>query len=169
MLTASASAFRIISYHDFAARRQHIQTGQNGLIALKTFHSGEMITGFHAGTIAATPTYLTVQTGLRRHITLEPDFLQYINHSCNPNVFFDTTKMQLIALRSIEPNDELTFFYPSTEWKMSQVFYCKCGQMNCLGEIKGAAFLSAEDRLRFRLTDFIVSKLAKRAARIKRA
>ena len=169
METLTTPAYRIISNHVIAEVRQKISNDQNALFALRPYQPGEVIADFSAGTIAAEPTYLTVQTGLRRHITLEPDFLQYINHSCNPNVFFDTTKMQLIALRSIEPNDELTFFYPSTEWKMSQVFYCNCGQMNCFGEIKGAAFLSAEDRLRFRLTDFIVSKLAKRAARIKRA
>lgn len=31
------------------------------------------------------------------------------------------------ALRDIQPGDELSFFYPSTEWEMAQGFECKCG------------------------------------------
>ncbi len=72
-------------------------------------------------------TYLTVQTGTDRHITLIPDFLQYINHSCSPNIFFNTTTMELVCLQPIQPGDEFTFFYPSTEWEMAQPFVCNCG------------------------------------------
>ena len=73
--------------------------------------------------------------------------------------------MKLVALREIEYDEEMTFFYPSTEWQMTQPFNCYCGHVNCLGQIKGAAFLSEDVWKQYRLTDFIQQQLAKRAAR----
>jgi hypothetical protein len=154
--------YRIISNHQIAEVRQKISNEQNALFALCSFQPGEVIAGFSAGTISAEPTYLTVQVGVRKHITLQPEFLQYINHGCEPNVFFDTTSFQLVALREIKAEEELTFFYPSTEWKMTQSFHCYCGSQGCIGNVKGAAFLSAASIEKYRLTDFIQQQLAKR-------
>ena len=155
----------IISNHDFAEVRQQLHNKQNTLFALRSYQPGEVISVFTAGTISAKPTYLTVQVDLNKHITLQPEFLQYINHSCNPNVFFNTTTMQLIALSKIEAEEEITFFYPSTEWKMAQSFQCYCGYKNCIGEIKGAAFLSPQIISQYRVTNFINKQLAPKTAR----
>lgn len=157
--------YRIISNHGIAEMRQKVSNEQNALFALQSFEPGEVIAEFWAGTIAAEPTYLTVQVDIGKHITLQPEFLQYINHSCNPNVFFDTTLMQLVALRELKFGDEMTFFYPSTEWKMTQSFNCYCGSSNCLGDIRGASYLSDDVTKQYRFTDFIQQQLAKRAAR----
>lgn len=48
--------------------------------------------------------------------------------------------MQLVALRELDIEEEMTFFYPSTEWEMTQSFSCYCGSPACIGEIRGAAF-----------------------------
>ncbi len=157
--------YQVISNHRIAERRQKIVNGQNALFSLLAFLPGDEIASFSAGTIAPEPTYLTVQVGEAKHITLQPEFLQYINHSCDPNVFFDTTTMNLVALKPIQPGEELTFFYPSTEWEMTQSFLCYCGCTNCIGEIKGAAFLTPDTVKQYRLSDFIQQQLAKRAAR----
>lgn len=165
MSTVTNPDYRFLSDHGFAEKRQRVSNQQNALFALQSFQPGEMIAEFWAGTIAKEPTYLTVQVDVGKHITLQPEFLQYINHSCDPNVFFDTTLMKVVALKEIKAGEEMTFFYPSTEWKMTQSFNCYCGSSNCLGNIKGAAFLSEEVWKRYRLTDFIQQQLAKRAAR----
>lgn len=165
METLSATAYRIISNHEIAEVRQKISNGQNALFALRSYQPGEVIADFSAGTISSEPTYLTVQVDIEKHITLTPEFLQYINHSCDPNVFFNTTTMQLVALREVSIEEEMSFFYPSTEWEMTQSFNCYCGSPACIGEIKGAAFLSNEIALQYRFTDFIQLQLAKRAAR----
>ncbi len=167
MDTLTTPAYRIISNHLIAEMRQKISNKQNALFALQSFQPGEVIAGFSAGTIAAEPTYLTVQVDIGKHITLQPEFLQYINHSCAPNVFFNTTTMQLVALKEIQQEEEMTFFYPSTEWRMTQPFRCYCGSPACLGEIKGAAFLPKNVWKQYRLTDFIQQQLAKRSARKK--
>jgi Proteins containing SET domain len=158
-------AYRTISKHVFAEVRQKKANKQNALFALRSFQPGEVIADFSAGTIAAEPTYLTVQVDAGKHITLQPEFLQYINHSCAPNVFFDTTAMQVVALKEIKKEEEMVFFYPSTEWKMTQSFTCYCGSPACLGEIRGAAFLPKQVLKQYRLTDFIQQQLAKRTAR----
>ena len=155
MDTLTTPAYRIISNHVIAERRQKISNGQNALFATQSFHPGEVIADFSAGTIAAEPTYLTVQVGIRKHITLQPEFLQYINHSCTPNVFFNTTAMELVCLHAVQPGDEFTFFYPSTEWEMAQPFVCNCGNQSCIQLINGASHLSVETLSKYKLTDFI--------------
>ena len=160
----SPAPYRTISNHGFAEVRQNSQNQQNALFSLRSYRPGEIIADFSAGTIAAEPTYLTVQVGVGKHITLQPEFLQYINHSCEPNVFFDTSSMQLLALQEVKPEEELVFFYPSTEWQMTQAFDCYCSSPHCLGSIQGAAYLSPEMISRYRFTDFIRQELSRKAA-----
>jgi SET domain len=163
MDSTTTPGYRPVSNHVIAEVRQHISSGQNALFTLRSWQPGEVIADFSAGTISAEPTYLTVQIAEGKHITLQPEFLQYINHSCEPNVFFDTTLMQLVALKDIPSGTEFTFFYPSSEWEMTQSFQCYCGKDGCLGEIKGAAHLSSEAVSKHRFTDFIQSRLSKKA------
>jgi hypothetical protein len=54
----------------------------------------------------ALPNYLTVQIGENRHIRLDPEYLKNINHSCDPNVFFDTAAMEVVALQDIAAGQE---------------------------------------------------------------
>jgi hypothetical protein len=67
-----------------------------------------------------------------------------------------------VALSEIQPGDEFMFFYPSTEWDMAQPFDCFCGTTQCLHRIQGTAWLSDEEAMRYRLTDFIQEKLQNR-------
>ena len=76
METLTTPAYRIISNHVIAEVRQKISNDQNALFALRPYQPGEVIADFSAGTIAAEPTYLTVQVGVGKHITLQPEFLQ---------------------------------------------------------------------------------------------
>lgn len=46
--------------------------------------------------------------------------------------------------RELKVGDQLTFFYPSTEWEMARGFECACGEEGCLGTIRGARWLSGE-------------------------
>ena len=110
-----------------------------------------------------------MQVGIDKHIMLQPEHLQYINHSCDPNVFFDTHAMQVVALKEIAEGDEMTFFYPSTEWDMAQPFTCYCGCSNCLGEIRGAAHINPEIINTYTLTRFIQQQLHDRSNKEKRA
>ena len=157
--TLASSHIQVISNHGFGEISQNNLTNQKSLHATIPFKKGDILISFSGGVISKTPHYLTVQTGKDQHITLVPEFLQYINHSCDPNVFFNTSTMQLVALKDIAVSDEFTFFYPSTEWDMAQPFVCFCGSQACLQNIKGAKYLSQEHVLRYELTDFIRKEL----------
>lgn len=153
--TITTPSVEVVSNHIFANVLLNTDTNQKSLHAAVSFTPGNMICNFGAGITQTYATYLTVQTGASRHITLLPEFLQYINHSCVPNVFFDTSSMHLVCLQPLQPGDEFTFFYPSTEWEMAQPFVCNCGNSVCLQLINGASHLSVETLSKYKLTDFI--------------
>ena len=148
-------SFQVISNHIFANVLLNNQSNQKSLFAAVSFLPGDVICTFRANTTQAFATYLTVQTATNRHITLMPEFLQYINHNCAPNIFFNTASMELVCLQPMQPGDEFTFFYPSTEWEMAQPFVCNCGSTSCLQLINGASHLSVETLSKYKLTDFI--------------
>lgn len=148
-----------ISHHGFAALYHNKTTGEKSLHSLVHIKSGNIFATFEAGKILNAANKYTVQVNDETHIILSPEVLQYINHSCNPNVFFNTTTFELSALMDIAKGDEFTFFYPSTEWNMDEPFNCFCGTDNCLHRIQGASFLSSETISRYKFTDFISQKL----------
>ena len=169
MITITNPQYRIVSDHQFAVVRQNLVNNQKAFFAQQAYQPGDVITSFSAGAVLSEPTYLTVQVDVTKHIMLQPEHLQYINHSCDPNVFFDTYSMQVVALKHIDQGDEMTFFYPSTEWDMAQPFTCYCGSDKCLGQIQGAAHIDREVIGTYKLTLFIQQQLHDRSKKEKRA
>ena len=155
----------LISSHPNCEVKQHLLNEQNGVFATAPFSKGDIIIDFGSSKIVTTPNYLTVQIGEDKHIHLSPEYLQFTNHSCEPNVLFNTTTMQLECLTDIAIGDELTFFYPATEWKISQTFNCHCGKPTCVGLVQGAAELPTEVLKKYKLSDFI-SAMAKKYNRL---
>jgi hypothetical protein len=100
----------------------------------------------------ATKAYSTVQVSRTQHVELNCDFL-FANHSCEPSVEFHVLgvdgavaiEVRVAARRDhsgnivgLQKGDDLTFFYPSTEWDMAQPFECNCGTDTCRKWIAGA-------------------------------
>lgn len=154
----SSLTFVIVSA-EIAEIRIDARQNSRSLYSRKAFAKDDVIAGFGAKETFNEPTYLTVQVGDNEHIELLPEYLECINHSCDPNCFFNTTTMELVALKEIAADEELTFFYPSTEWDMDQAFKCTCGSKHCIGLVKGARYLSSENLAKYRFTDFIAGKL----------
>jgi hypothetical protein len=163
MITLTNPRYRLISDHAIAEVRLNLINNQKTLFALRPFRAGELFAEFTAKETLREPNYLTFQIAHNKHIMIYPEFLQCINHSCNPNTFFDTTAMRVVTLRPIKRGEELTWFYPSAEWEMAQSFQCFCGSPNCLGEIKGAAYLAKNVLNHYRLTRFIQQQLHDRS------
>jgi hypothetical protein len=109
------------------------------LITKQVYKKGEVICSMPSENIADKPTRYTVQIGKDRHTHVGK--LAALNHSCDPNVILDTERMVMIARRDIEKGEELSFFYPSTEWEMQAPFICLCGATNCIHVVAGARFL----------------------------
>ena len=78
---------KTIIRHSIADVRLDTRTNHHSLHASVAFDAGDIIIDFCAATTQNYPTYLTVQIANDTHITLAPQFLQYINHRCDPNVY----------------------------------------------------------------------------------
>ena len=136
------------------------ESDYRSLVTTRDFAAGEILATFGAREELDHPNYLTVQVASDRHILLAPEYLQYINHSCDPNVFFDTVRGEIVVLQPIAADTPVTFFYPSTEWTMDRPFACHCGTAACLGTIAGASQLDPAQLAPYRLAEHIADALA---------
>ena len=78
---------------------------------------------------------------------------------------FDIPTLSILAgPRGLAPGDELTFFYPSTEWAMAQTFRCTCGSPACKGLIGGAKDMTPTQLAGVWLNGYIREMLEERDA-----
>ncbi len=129
---------------------------------LEAHPAGAVLVSFAESPRVSEASYLTVQIDRHTHILPRPEYLECVNHSCEPNVAFDVAQMALVAVRPLGAGDELVYFYPSTEWTMAQPFTCGCGSARCLGVIDGAQGLAREVLERYDLSPFVRASLAER-------
>ncbi len=110
------------------------------LITKQAYRKGEVICEIPTEKIVNSPNRFTVQIGRDRHTNVGK--LAALNHSCDPNVILDTEHLLVYARKDIEKGEELSFFYPATEWEMDAPFICLCGASNCIHVVAGARFLA---------------------------
>ena len=79
----------------------------------------------------------TLQLSPRIHL-YDSWFCGLMRHSCNPNVFFDTTYLELWTVQPIAAGALLTLDYACTEDALFRQFACQCGELNCRGWITGS-------------------------------
>ncbi|CAI5450947.1 unnamed protein product [Caenorhabditis angaria] len=81
------------------------------------------------------------------------NWARYINHSCEPNCRFEKRsvivgksgrngilydeRIAVVAIRNIQPGEEICFKYQMKTGNASQVPICKCGSDNCEGTLGG--------------------------------
>jgi hypothetical protein len=141
------------------------QKGFKSLYSKVNFKKGDLVCPLPCTAVFNKPTQHTVQAGRYKHI--EVGLIASLNHSCNPNLVLDTTRMLIIAARDVSVGDEFTFFYPSTEWEMAIPFICACGSSNCIHVVAGARYLSPAVLERYFLNQHIrrmINGLLTRAA-----
>ena len=109
------------------------------LITKQAYTKGEIICEIPTEKLFDKANRYTVQIAQEKHT--EVGKLSALNHSCDPNVILDTERLLVVARRDIEKGEELSFFYPSTEWEMDAPFICLCGSSNCIHVVAGARFL----------------------------
>ena len=109
------------------------------LITKQAYKKGQVICEIPSDNVVNKATRFTVQIGRNEHTDVGK--LAALNHSCDPNVILDTENMLMVALRDVSKGEELSFFYPSTEWEMDAPFICLCGASNCIHVVAGARFL----------------------------
>ncbi len=112
------------------------------LVAGEAIRSGEVIIPFSALEIQAQRTWRTIQIDFNRHV--RNDFLNFVDHSCDPNSRIEIKPCALIAIRDIVEKESVTIFYPGSEVELAESFDCNCGSPHCLGEIRGGFYLTHE-------------------------
>jgi len=88
--------------------------------------------------------YLGVPEGV------ESDKGEFMNHCCSPNAIF-LNDDYMIAIKTIEPNDEVTYDYACSETPTSShmPFKCACGTNDCRGTITGYDLLKLSVRVKY--------------------
>lgn len=129
------------------------------LITERAYGQGELICAIDQYRIVSEPTYQTIQIGQNMHLE-ELGIVAYMNHSCRPNTIIDTTSLTIRAVRDIQAGEDISFFYPSTEWEMDRPFICLCGAPGCIRLVAGARYLSVDVLHRYFINQHIRELIA---------
>lgn len=84
-----------------------------------------------------------IGTGRSTWINTDGTPFRYINHSCDPNAAIMGTKT-LVALKDIQPDEEITIDYSMTDADPHWSINCTCGTRNCRNVI-GAVYSVPHD------------------------
>lgn len=121
-------------------------TAPDSLISKVDLPAGAYFTSITAATEVPAKRWSTVQVSKGKHVELN-SALVYMNHSCTPTLEIDTDMMEIRVSKekTLSAGDELSFFYPSTEFEMDKPFECLCGAgSDCLKTITGAARIDGQ-------------------------
>lgn len=127
--------------------RPLVSKGRFGVFARESVAAGELLVVW-GGNVVTSEQFAHLPERYRIHsIQIEDDLYQvpsvaeeevgdYINHSCNPNAGL-RGPISLIALRNIQPNEEVCFDYVMSDGSPYCEFECACGAPNCRGQVTG--------------------------------
>jgi hypothetical protein len=70
-------------------------------------------------------------------------------------------ELRVVANRDLKAGEDLSFFYPSTEWNMGKPFECLCDAPKevCLGQISGAEGVDGEVLKKYQINPHISAML----------
>lgn len=133
--------------------RERIRGGGKGIFATELIKNDEIVWKMDDNEKILTkkqalnlpPYELSLVCQYRNKYILNRDNSQYMNHSCDPALWFldDDT---MIARRDIKPGEEITYDYSATE--ISPIYEdnwdCQCGSKNCRGRISPLDCLTEE-------------------------
>jgi len=85
------------------------------------------------------PTLRSISVQIEEDLFLVPRTIgpgEMVYHSCNPNAGL-VGQIALVALRDVEPGEEICFDYAMSDGSDYDEFECGCGQPNCRRRITG--------------------------------
>ncbi|KAK4938079.1 hypothetical protein LTR10_021400 [Elasticomyces elasticus] len=142
----------------FAYKASHdgIVAAQNGIVAARDLQAGSHLAYLTSQTPSEN-TWATLMTSKTTFVDVNSAFL-YVNHGCTPNltlVIFApdangsypqgrSGEVRVRSDRNIAKGEELTWFYPQTEWVSARPFQCQCGAASdiCVGLQRGSKYLT---------------------------
>jgi hypothetical protein len=117
----------------------------NGIFAREPLKKSELLAVFggavyQADAFAALPDRersLSIQ--VEENLFLVPERIgegDYVNHSCNPNAGL-SGQIVLVAMRDIQPGEEVCFDYAMSDTTPYDEFDCACGAVDCRVRVTG--------------------------------
>jgi uncharacterized protein len=155
--------------------RENPAKGSYGLFAREAIPQNELLICW-GGSVVTTEEFNQLSSFEREHsVQIEDDLYQvphgssldagdYVNHSCDPNLGLSNS-ITLVALRNIQPDEELCFDYAMTDSAPYDEFICGCGTDLCRGHITGNDWQLPE--LQARYDGFFSPYLQRRINRLK--
>ena len=121
---------------DFIELRQHpLLEGQLALYAKSDILKGTVILDLSQLPIINQNNRYAVTLSKGKYIDTANHLSSYTNHSCEPNLSFDTSKLTFEAIKDLKKDEMLTFDYFTTEIEITEPFQCLCGSQFCRGYI----------------------------------
>lgn len=119
--------------------------GGHGVMAQTFIPAGELLVVWGGDIVSGSqlPDFTPAQQ--RRSIQIEDDLYlvpgrvgpaDYVNHSCEPNAGLNG-QICLVAIRNIEPGEEVCFDYAMSDGSPYDEFECGCRTLTCRGDISG--------------------------------
>jgi hypothetical protein len=126
--------------------------GGHGIFAVRTIAPDELIAAW-GGTVVTEAQFVTLPPDLtilslqiEEGLYLVPERLgpgDYVNHSCAPNAGLSGSS-NLVAMRAIEPGEEICFDYAMSDVNDYDNFDCGCGAPTCRGQVTGGDWRSPD-------------------------
>jgi hypothetical protein len=129
-----------------------------GVYALRPFAKGELLLvwGGHAcycesvDELPERNRHLFLQVEENTYLIVDDgESADRVNHSCDPNAGL-LGQITLIALRDIEPGEEICYDYAMSDGSTYDEFPCGCGAANCRGKVTGEDWRQPELQQRYR-------------------
>lgn len=140
------SDFPLHFMSDKVVTRPRPETGAFGVIAVEAIPKGEIIS-IWGGTVVSSENLSRLPESAQCHtVQIEenfyltslpgPESADYINHSCDPNLGMSDS-ITMVAMRDINPGEEVCFDYAMTDSTPFDEFECECGSYCCRGRVTG--------------------------------
>lgn len=162
-----------LNYNWITPKAEVRRTGGKGWGSVATEHisAGETVAAF--GGWIVTRSELDTLSEIRQHLALQIDADLYlvcrddpepgelINHSCAPNCGLLGSQL-LVAMRDIDPGEELSFDYAMCDATDYDEFTCLCEEPECRGVVTGSDWRlpHLQDRYAGWFSPYLVRRIA---------
>lgn len=112
--------------------------------------SGKLVDGATLDTLPSTVRRYSLQVEEDNFLVSLTDCepADYVNHSCDPNAGL-SGQIALVAMRRIEPGEEVTYDYAMSDGSSYDEFRCLCGVASCRGRVSGEDWRVPDLRVRY--------------------
>lgn len=134
------------------------EKGGNGVLAREAVSAGEVLAVWGGEVLDGTALDQIPEEYRRRSVQVEEDLYlvptrfgpaDYFNHCCDPNAGMNG-QIVLVAMRDIEPGEEVCYDYAMTDGTPYDEFECACGTPHCRGRVTGDDWCNPELWERYR-------------------